>query len=421
MQIKRFSVKGYKNFVSEIVLDELGVICVIHGENNIGKSNLLEAMQLFFQLLCFNQTGLAQLKAPELAQLGFNANEIFSLDSESPITITAVLKISPSEIPPSQTSEFPLLLKSSEIHIHLELQKANDGFECQISPTFFDGDNLIKQDENKTNLSRFFRQSPLVLIGVDRRISESEIETVRNIVPQTLLLKLYDMRDSLDTSIYKWELFVRTLQRFNDVLGEGEFVALFNRHTNRANLAFQPKNGKSGRIPIEILGSGIQQVVALVARLLVSNATFIAIEEPELNLRYTLQLRLREIFQEIVADPFGPQQIFFSSHSPAFEFGQHFYAMRMGHEGPIVEPRPIREASHFTQPDINAPLSSESAPMGYVSSDGLVRLPEYVRQALDIEQGGGVVFIKRQDSGHIELLKDDQFLDLFESIKNETK
>jgi len=421
MQVKRFSVNGYKNLVSEIVLEDIGAIGVIHGENNLGKSNLLEAMQLFFQLLCFNQTWKAQLTTQELAQLGFKASEIFNLDSEIPITITAVLKIDPSELPRTQKSAFSRWMNSSEIQISIELQKATNGFECQISPNFWDENQFIKLPENDTSLLSFFTQNPLVLIGVDRRISEEEIETVRNIVPQTLLLKLYDMRDSLDRSIYKWELFVRTLQRFNDVLGEGEFVALFNRHTNRANLAFQPKNGKSGRIPIEILGSGIQQVVALVARLLVSNATFIAIEEPELNLRYTLQLRLREIFQEIVEDQFGPQQILISSHSPAFEFGQHFYAMRMGFDGPLVEPRPIREANHFTQHDLNAPLTSESAPMGYVSSDGLVRLPEYVRQALGLKQGGGVVFVKRQDSGHIELLKDEQFLELFESIKNETE
>jgi hypothetical protein len=185
-----------------------------------------------------------------------------------------------------------------------------------------------------------------------------------------------------------------------------------------ANLAFQPKNSKFGRIPIEILGSGIQQVVALVARLLVSDATFVAIEEPELNLRYTLQLRLREIFQEIVADPFGPQQLFISSHSPAFEFGEHFYAMRFSSDGPTVEPRPIQEANIFTQHYADAPSPLESAPMGYVSSDGLVKLPEYARKALEIEQGGGVVFVKRKDSGHIELLTDDQFLDLFEPVEN---
>jgi len=62
---------------------------------------------------------------------------------------------------------------------------------------------------------------------------------------------------------------------------------------------------------------------------------------------HTLQLRLREIFQEILEDSFGPQQIFISSHSPAFEFGKHFYAMRMGNEGPFVEHRPIKQATDF--------------------------------------------------------------------------
>jgi len=67
---------------------------------------------------------------------------------------------------------------------------------------------------------------------------------------------------------------------------------------------------------IEMLGSGIQQIVALVARLLVSHATFVAIEEPELNLRYTLQMRLWEILHEIVKAPVGPQQIKRAAESP---------------------------------------------------------------------------------------------------------
>jgi hypothetical protein len=44
------------------------------------------------------------------------------------------------------------------------------------------------------------------------------------------------------------------MHKFNDVLGPGEFVVLFNRHTSRANLAFQ---SPSTRIPIDLLGSGI--------------------------------------------------------------------------------------------------------------------------------------------------------------------
>ncbi|MBK6534710.1 MAG: AAA family ATPase [Deltaproteobacteria bacterium] len=51
MKIERFEVKGFKNLRQSAVLDELAGVNVIHGENNIGKSNLLQAMDLFFWLL----------------------------------------------------------------------------------------------------------------------------------------------------------------------------------------------------------------------------------------------------------------------------------------------------------------------------------------------------------------------------------
>jgi hypothetical protein len=189
-------------------------------------------------------------------------------------------------------------------------------------------------------------------------------------------------------------------------------VVLFNRHTNRANLAFQ---SPSTRIPIDLLGSGIQQIVALIARLLMSNANLVAIEEPELNLRYSLQLRLREIFKEIIEAPVGPQQLFLTSHSPAFEFGQHFYAMLKINELPTVELKSIKQAPLFTHHYAESPyLVGEHAPLCYVSTDGLVKLPERIRQRLELEQGGGIVLLERKDTGHIELLTDHQFDDLFE-------
>ena len=47
MKLRSFSVQGFKNFEQEVRLDELGDINVIHGENNVGKSNLLQAIDLF--------------------------------------------------------------------------------------------------------------------------------------------------------------------------------------------------------------------------------------------------------------------------------------------------------------------------------------------------------------------------------------
>ena len=34
-------------------MENMGAVCVIHGENNVGKSNLLEAQFLFLQIMPF--------------------------------------------------------------------------------------------------------------------------------------------------------------------------------------------------------------------------------------------------------------------------------------------------------------------------------------------------------------------------------
>ncbi len=50
MQLLEFEVHGFKSLY-DCKLTDLQSINVFHGENNVGKSNLLEAMELFFRVL----------------------------------------------------------------------------------------------------------------------------------------------------------------------------------------------------------------------------------------------------------------------------------------------------------------------------------------------------------------------------------
>jgi len=102
-----------------------------------------------------------------------------------------------------------------------------------------------------------------------------------------------------------------------------------------------------------------------------------------------------------------------TSHSPAFEYGEHFYAMRKINGLPRIEKRPIEEAKLFTQDGAVSPLAGQETALCYVSTDGLVKVPDRIRDTLHLEQGGGVVFVERKD-GHVAMLTDDQFMDLFE-------
>jgi len=392
MQLKRFSVKGFKNFRQEVVLENMGDICVIHGENNVGKSNVLEAMELFFVLS--NNYGINGYD--NITQYPFE-RKIFTFGLNNPINMSVTLNC------------------EDDIDVTLDISIPNDDNFSIAEIT----DN--SQSDIQNSCLTDFQQKRFALIGVDRQINDAETEKERCIVPQSLLLQLHDIKDSPEPTVFdKWELFVITLQKFQDILGEGEFISVFERESNRANLVFQPAIKPRRRIPIEILGSGIQQVIALIARLLISDADFIAIEEPELNLRYSLQLRLRDILEEIVKAPVGPQQIFLTSHSPAFEFGKHFYAMKATDEGPIIEHRPVEQAHLFTEHNvINSNIIGKTASQCYVSSDGLVKLPEDICKELGIEQGGGIIPLKRKDTNHIELLTNEQFIDLLEPITDE--
>ncbi len=167
------------------------------------------------------------------------------------------------------------------------------------------------------------------------------------------------------------------------------------------------------RVPVDLLGSGIQQIVALLGQLLMTPATLVGIEEPELNLRYTLQKQLLAAFQEITKSEYGPEQLFLTSHSPAFEAEETFFAMEYQDGAPALSRKPRALARVYTAsrdeedqyPEMHA---RRPEPVCYVSSEGLVKLPEDVRQTLGVQSGGGVSFIPNKETGRFEIWTTDE-------------
>lgn len=425
MRLQRFEVQGYKNLRQRVVLEDLGAINVIHGENNAGKSNLLQAIGLFFRVLGYLADATASLpmrtawscKVADWSATGFPSSEIFDLEAPEaprPIELLARVSVEPDE------GDAAVPESGQSVEIEMRIERFVDSIQVWIPRVLVD-ERDAEAEWGRLALLLSRRHLPqtqvseprFALLGTDRRLWDEPNDGTRDLVPANLLLQLYDAKEAFDSVRYqRWELFTAMMARFEDMLGEGSFVAVFDRRANRANLAWQTRHA---RIPVALLGSGVQQIVALVARLLMSDATIVAIEEPELNLRFSLQRRLYEIFEEIVSADVGLWQIFLTSHSPAFESGQFFYGMRATPEGPVVERRPAAEAPIFTEHAIGAAaeayLHLRNAVPSYVSSDGVVQLSPRIRAELGIERGGGVVMWKRSDHPYVELLTDEQFLE----------
>lgn len=427
MHLRRFSVIGYKNLQQLVSLDDLGPINVVHGPNNVGKSNLLEAMALFFRCLLpvGGELPIAtsrRFNPNEIADIVDHVRELFHLDKPTPITMTGVLHVPQEELDAAGIARvYPV--EDLDVEVVVEW----DGDDAAIRMTRFqfsngiDATQRMSSAEEKTKVLRFakflarnllVREGPdqrFSIIGVRRDLEEDRIRRESDKVP--LALEMYDCRESPDTvRRNRWRAFVRAMQEFQKTTGEGIFEVTYQRAESRAQLMFDTDKT---RIPLRLLGTGVQQLAALLGHLLVRNASIVAIEEPELNLRFELQDQLRDAFKVLVADTSqigGVSQLFITSHSPAFETGESFYSMERGTEGPVVTRRPASDLASVVGTPARHLGYPSRAPLVYVTSQGVTRLPPETLTRLGID-GGGSIVVQNVDEHAVRILSTDQYLD----------
>lgn len=487
MQLQRFQVQGFKNFRTPVVLEELGAINVIHGDNNAGKSNLLEAIGLFFALLevLFDVASRHPLAEPTsasrsgrpsrqrqayiagrsaksgvasghqgeerddgssstlgfpvaseyLRSLGYPEDEIFHIGASLPIDLGAVFQLSETEqrdVSELVQTDGAEAIAVDRIEVTLRLDRVDD--EVTLLLQTFVGSHTHKPAVSSRALQpsrrwgRFLtrcrhtdEQPRFDLLHANRvfdaatRGSDAAAYHPRAMIPEKIAAALWDAKESLEAGprhVYK--RFQAAMKAFTPLTGEGVFTAVYERHHGRARLVFDRGIDES-RIPAHLLGAGVQQIVTLVGYLALQGGAILAVEEPEINLRYTRQCELRAAFEQLVHGDGGPVQLFLSSHSPAFESGECFYALRSRSEGPVIQRCSVADAGQFTEHASIIPPAQGHAPLCYVSSEGLVQVPADIRVLLGVEGGGGVVFIENVGTGHVEMLNNEQFVALIES------
>jgi len=384
MRIEKFRVQGFKNLTEPLVMDNLRGYNVIHGVNNIGKSNLLEAMSLLMQ-----------------------PSKTLSNDAK-PLTGDAKLEILawvPGLFEPTTQSDEEEKLVDAKLVSVLSWHGSRFIGLMDIQDTFVFGPsnsattNLFRPDP-VDNLLRANRRGPMqderfLLIPVSRSLSE-KIPTQKS-RETTLALEMYDAQQSEDiANVKRWRAFVEAMKDFQDITGPGEFVATFQRASSEAQLMFEMQDA---RIPFRLLGSGIQQIVTLLGMILMSNASIIAIEEPELNLRWALQTRLAQTLRNLLANPdAGIDQLFLTTHSPAFSDTPDFWLMRKGAAGPVIERRPSSDLALVLQDSLQAPpVLPHNEIKAWLTPQGVVQVPAFVLAQLQLEHGGAVIFRTMQD------------------------
>lgn len=353
MKINSFTVQGFRNLAQPVTFGPLDSYNLLHGPNGAGKSNLLQAMDIFFRLLGTGN-GITKDARPTTLEngeqvIGCHFRELFNIAEPGPIQWEVEVSIGAEELEEmSIEAEQP----TDQVTIGAEMVPALGG-QAQLRIVQFSlGDkDLAKLDPEKDgdvafgqtvrgfvagmlDLDPTRRGSPFRRFDMRRPVhaAGSPPAPGDGLVPTAILDALFDARQSLDREQRaRWNLFARMSREMEVELGPGQFETAFDRKSGRASLVYDTA---SATYPLEWLGSGAQQMVALLACLALTRAKFVAIEEPELHLSHRLQERLPDLLAMVVESGLCAGQFFIASQSRALDARGSSFVIAVGAQGP---------------------------------------------------------------------------------------
>lgn len=403
MFIEAVRIQGFKS-LADVELADLSAINVFHGLNDTGKSNLLEALDLFYQLLPLAlQTEDATTYFPRDELAPYHVDRIFRLEKgkravkiewhirlcpgvgQTTVDLTLVLRKTDRDDPPELRDDLALELTWPQGRPDEEDLAALAAPEA--------GFNLLPAARwlhtEATNGAAAISAAP-------RRARRSPITV-----------------DNLKQALFSaaWNLNLERRARYRKI------AELLQDHFGLAGLETAQDAGeyvvgfqRLGEIlRLEDIGSGVQQLVLLLGQMLLNPARSVGIEEPEMNLSpKDWQSKLMAIFRELVTTQ-TLDQIFITSHSPEFEFQDSFYRVTYENQATQVKRFPLKEREALFGPQ--QPLGEQRGQR--LNSQNQIILPPDIIVDLKL-QYGEMVFFDKNAAGRWELYSEAEVLPLIQ-------
>ncbi len=421
MQIESFHIQGFKS-LADVKVEGLSDINVFYGLNDVGKSNILQGLALWLDLFFKIQNTSAERQAMYIdekfgplpfrlgnnAQLG-NKNHLnfqvqMNWEEIDPIWVDIRHWLRGLEQSGQHEFSYPISMISqiqTEIRHQIDRQALTNLVKSQIM--FLDDRNELVHNSN------FYKLKPptslIHIIQANRRFQAEKLGRTNDlgiITDQNLKQALFDAYLSRDLQ-QKQQLTV-----IKDVLAEppfnlGELDIALDPETSQIDIGFIRPHG---RIPLENLGTGVQQLLLMLGQIFLNNYDIVAIEEPEMNLSPDYQKHFLTLLRKLMQDPATKlKQLFISSHSPYFEFAENFFDVTMDERGTTqVRKRPLAERKTYF-PDFDLPGEDSVARLNSMNQ---VELYADVIQDLGLTRGDMVFFIKNEDSNRWELYSEHE-------------
>ena len=301
--IRRFTIKGFKRFEQETVIDLDGVTVLV-GTNNSGKSTILHALTLF--QYCIETTRKTNGNGPNAKQIVL-ASRTVSPDEFGVLPVADPADLWPNGRVSASGKPRPIVLRAElsggaaigfELKISYnrfsivpsvegDLQKAIGGREIRLVPIF---SGFLPREEYLTPPAR-----------QDRMRLQRHGEMVRNL--------LWDLRENAKP---RWNKLQELLA---ELFPESAVAVTFELEVDRFLRATYRDSVLTRERDVMAAGSGFHQALQILASILAPGAGTLLLDEPDAHLHARLQGQLMAILARLAVEE-GEQQFILATHSP---------------------------------------------------------------------------------------------------------
>ena len=338
MNIKKFEIENYRS-LKNLKISDFGKTTIFYGDNNVGKSNILNALQLIFSRKPKLSSGetLSELENFYEGVLIDSQNTYFNNDTSSRINFSVEIEVSKSELNIdsiiqsifNNSSKFNFTFEGQISFIgqgdhdfsEFKIEAIKSGkvilYSNRTNVSFFP--TLDKENKKQSQFSKAFTQlidifnDCVYVVSSDRDMHETQMDgdSTNYLSPKTFKKFLY----SLYLSPKKFKLF----EQINSVYSQAPFnfgTVSFSKDRGKLEIMIKEKDF---RLPIKHLGSGALQALYIISSIVCSQSKIVCLEELEQNLSPRKQFEILKKIQAMIGDPtLSLNQLLLSSHSSVY-------------------------------------------------------------------------------------------------------
>jgi hypothetical protein len=360
MIIREFAIENFRS-LKRVRIPTINKITILHGDNDVGKSNILTALEIIFKPKQHDTIIASPLgQKVQKRVLGFwegplpDFTDNYYMDSSEPIKFHVTVRFSPGElreIVGEEARTLPIFRggrNPDDLKILGEISRNEPPMAYQKLVNVI-LNNVIMYEKNSEGESIYFSKIEDFSENIKYTIFERIMSTLNGLF--TLVSSRRYITNEVDMKGEKCELsptyfknWLFNLQMNRETYSEYEEIKkLFSEPPfNFGDMSFAREKENIEifikrnelRLPIGRLGTGVQQILYLLANVVHNKGKVVGLEEMEINLSERSQNYLLQILDNLVSSEKSTiRQVIMSSHS--YDYGKKGQVLRwwVSHNG----------------------------------------------------------------------------------------